>query len=346
MTRNKTVFVLGAGASYEFGLPVGDTLKEQISKLLSYKEDDFGNLSGGDATISNALRYLSQANGGDGRAAPYFNAAKIISNALPLAFSIDNFLHNHNHDEHVKACGKLGIVRSILKAEQSSKLYDADGGMIQFDKCKETWAVRFMRLITEQCPLADLPDRLAKLVFIVFNYDRCLEHFLAHALKLSYGISMEQACGIVDDMEIYHPYGTVGNLPWMSKHKGREISFGGSPNTGNLLELAKEIKTFTESTDIHESDILAIRGSIQNAERMIFLGYAYHPLNMNLLIGDSPRSNVTRRVFGTAYGMSASDTTTIRDYLDNTLFAPSAKVRNDVTCFNIFHEYSRSLGFT
>jgi len=67
---------------------------------------------------------------------------------------------------------------------------------------------------------------------------------------------------------------------------------------------------------------------------------------MNLLIGNSPRSNVTRRVFGTAYGMSASDTNEIRNYLDNTLFAPAAQVRNDVTCFNIFHEYSRSLGFT
>lgn len=345
MAEKKTVYILGAGASYEFGLPVGDALKEHISKLLNYRPDAYGRLNGGDSLISDALYHVSRMTGNTTNLA-YLTAARSISNALPLAFSIDNFLHNHNHDEHVKLCGKLGIVRSILKAEQNSKLYAKDDGPVQFNKCSDTWAVRLVRLITEQCTLESLRDRLATTAFIVFNYDRCLEHFLVHAIALSYGIRLEQASEFVDSLEIYHPYGTVGNLPWMTQRKAEIIRFGGDPNVTKLIELAKEIKTFTEGTAIHDSDILAIRRCMRDAGRFVFLGYAYHPLNMKLLIGDAERGNTTRRVFGTAYGMSDSDTELVRNYLDNTLFAPSARVRNDVTCYNLFHEYSRSLGFT
>jgi len=61
MTQN-TVFVIGAGASKEAGLPTGYELKSKISKLLDIRFDQFGSKQkSGDYQIMAALRlYLDQ----------------------------------------------------------------------------------------------------------------------------------------------------------------------------------------------------------------------------------------------------------------------------------------------
>lgn len=344
MPDSKTVFVLGAGASYEFGLPIGETLKDHISKLLNFTFN-FHELKSGDPLIYHAIK-LAAAEAGQRDANPRFAAARQIAQAMPLSLSIDNFLHIQNGKDHIEQCGKLAIVRAILSAESRSKLRVSGSNKMRFDESADTWAVRLVRLISEQCSLSELGARLAKLTFIVFNYDRCLEHFLVNAFGTAYGISDEEAATLVNKMNIYHPYGTVGNLPWMKKPGDGIISFGEEPDHANLLRLSKGIKTFTEGTDDNDSDILAIRKSIEDAERFVFLGYAYHPLNMELLLSGVPKSRRTRRVFGTAFKMSKHDSDDIRNSLDSMLTAPSAVVRNDVTCYELFHEYSRALSFT
>lgn len=344
MPDSKTVFVLGAGASFEFGLPVGETLKEMISKLLRFTFD-YNSLKTGDPLIYNAIT-LAAREAGIRDANSWFAAGRSIAEAMPLSLSIDNFLHIQKGKDHIEQCGKLAIVRSILSAEGRSKLRINTNQKLRFDDCAETWAVRLVKLIAEQCSLQELDARLSKLTFIVFNYDRCVEHFLMHALGVTYGISPDEAAALVNKIKIYHPYGTVGNLPWMKNSDVRAIDFGEEPQAGHLLQLSSGIKTFTEGTDDADSDILAIRASVADADRFVFLGYAYHPLNMRILLGDLPTSRRTRRVFGTAFGMSKYDSDDIRDALDAVLHAPSAIIRNDVTCYSIFHEHSRALSFT
>lgn len=339
----KTVFVLGAGASYEFGLPVGETLKETISRLLRFKFD-FSALKTGDGITYQAIEYIARESGVRD-VNPWIQAAREISDAMPLSLSIDNYLHIHRGNKYVEQCGKLAIVRSILGAEAGSKLRYHDNEKLNFDHCMETWAIRLVRQLAEQCTLDELSNRLSKLTFIVFNYDRCLEHFLAHALAINYGISKERAGEFVNQMQIYHPYGIVGNLPWMKKPGIEVIDFGATPNWQQLAKLSQGIKTFTEGTDDEDSDILAIRRSFAEAERFVFLGYAYHPLNMKLLLGSTPKSNRTRTVYGTAFGMSVPDCNDVQAYLDNALYAPSAAIRRESTCYGLFHEFSRALSF-
>jgi hypothetical protein len=43
--------------------------------------------------------------------------------------------------------------------------------------------------------------------FIVFNYDRCLEQFLFHALQKLYGLESQEAFAMLTDLRIIHPYG-------------------------------------------------------------------------------------------------------------------------------------------
>lgn len=57
MFKSKTVFIVGAGASCEAGLPSGDTLKERIAELLDIRFNDWGSDQiSGDRRIVKALR--------------------------------------------------------------------------------------------------------------------------------------------------------------------------------------------------------------------------------------------------------------------------------------------------
>lgn len=340
MQNNKTVFILGAGASFEFGLPIGEQLKEHIAKLLDFDRDGFN----GDDYVSRAINLATHIDRTLDRNL-CIQAAQGIKKALPLALSIDNFIHSNRDDKYVEMCGKLGIARAILLAESRSKLFCKNiRAEIDFSANSKTWLVKLMQLLSEQCTLQELVERFSDVTFIVFNYDRCLEHFLMHAIATSYRISPDKAAEIVQQIAIFHPYGTVGKLPWMRSNADEVIEFGGAPDT-NLYKLSKGIKTFTEGTNANDSDILAIRKAMFDAKRLIFLGYSYHPLNMKLLVDGNPEKRTTRQVYGTSYGMSRSDTDNIQNTLDSLLFAPSAIVRNDLTCFSLFQEYSRSIGF-
>ena len=76
----------------------------------------------------------------------------------------------------------------------------------------------------------------------------------------------------------------------------------------------------------------------------MFLGFAFHELNMELL-SPGVRSNATRYV-GTAMGISDADVETINAADIRGMFrTPSAllRVNNKLTCHALFEEYWRSL---
>jgi hypothetical protein len=56
--------------------------------------------------------------------------------------------------------------------------------------------------------------------FIIFNYDRCLEQFLVNALPRLYAISETEADSIVHNINIIHPYGSVGELGRIASRSG------------------------------------------------------------------------------------------------------------------------------
>ena len=126
------------------------------------------------------------------------------------------------------------------------------------------------------------------------------------------------------------------------------IGFGADANNLELIKIASNIKTFTEGTDDDSSDIIAIRRAMDEAHRIVFLGFAYHRLNVELMLGTATGTlsrSQARRAFGTAFGMSSSDTGSVLNSLSQRLHAPSMAVRNDVKCVDLFYEYSRDLAF-
>jgi hypothetical protein len=345
----KTVFVIGAGASSEAKLSTGSQLKAKIADLLNIEYKGGFSQSKGDRCITGALRIYAQQTD-DPDMNPYIYAARHIRDAMPLATSIDNFIDTHNNDRNIELCGKLGIVRSILEDEKNSLLYIDDSNShnkLNLSALETTWYVSFMRLLTENCVKEKLAKRLESIVLIVFNYDRCIEHFLYNSLQYYYGINSEEAAKLIDKIEIYHPYGVVGSLPWQDSRGRQTITYGESPHPGELLSLATQIKTFTEGTDPNSSQILSIRNGINEADKIVFLGFAFHKLNMKLISPDT--HNASRRCipcFGTAHGISDGDCNIIKAELSKLYTGDSisdVNISNKLDCWHLFKEYRRSL---
>lgn len=342
----KAVYVIGAGASKEVNLPTGAELKDRIANYLDIRFEDGYTRSSGDAYITDALRiYVSQQGHHDIN--PHLHAGWRIRDAMPQAISIDNFIDTHNDDKKIELCGKLAIVRSILDAESHSLLYIDNSNIyntINFNALEPTWYSSFMKLLTENCRINELPDRLKSISLIIFNYDRCVEHFLFNSFKNYYGISDSDSAELVKSIEIFHPYGVVGNLPWQG---GQFVEFGAKPQPPTLLQLAGDIKTFTEGTDPESSEILAIRKNIGEADKIVFLGYAFHDLNMQLISPSTLHLDQlsTTTYYGTAKGISDSDCNIIRDELSK--FKKSdvggININNKLDCSSLFNEYWRSL---
>jgi len=342
----RTVYVLGAGASFEADLPIGDGLAQHISSMLSIRTSHHGGSLSGDRTCIDAMSvYAREQKIG-------FNslveAACHISDALPMSASIDNFLDSHRTNALIEVCGKIAIVVSILHWERQSKLkvdYSNMYNTMDFDGLRGTWFKLFFELLSENCTIEQLQERLGSISFVVFNYDRCIEHFLYHAIQLVYNVKPKRAAELLNALEVVHPYGMVAPLPWMNEASG--LPFGGATNNDHqLVQLARGIATFSQmSSDVSEA-ISRCRFLMASADKLVFLGFAFHPINMELLFSDLPtvEDRLPRRCFATFFKRSKSDRDIVSRELYNKLQAlGDVEIRTDLTCKELFSEYSRSL---
>jgi hypothetical protein len=114
LLKKKTVFVIGAGASYEYGLPVGEDLALNISEKLDVKFDDWGDkITTGDArlfhNVAHNQNYLE-----------YQKTAWLIRDGIILANSIDDFLHIHRGNAHVV---RYGTAASNISSSMRCSVY-------------------------------------------------------------------------------------------------------------------------------------------------------------------------------------------------------------------------------
>jgi hypothetical protein len=348
-TAKALVLVVGAGASCEAKLPLGTELKKQIAKLLDIRYE-FRRISGDDL-IDRAFHVLTQGERGrQGDINPYLHASRRIRDAMPQAISIDNFLDAHRSEPLIVQCGKLAIARSILLAESKSSL-EVDQSNIynrmNFKALEDTWFNSFFQILTENCQEIDLPARFGQVAIVCFNYDRCIQHYLFNALQNYYGMSPESAASALAQLEVHHPYGMVGNLPWAGG--GETIAFGAAPSVQQLVALSTEIKTFTEGSNERTSDIERVREILASAERIAFLGFAFHRLNVELLFPRQVEGLVPKQcsVFATGLGISAPDARVIADELCSLggLIPSRIHIARDATCTKFFDEFRRSLSF-
>lgn len=118
MFAQRTVFVIGAGCSREYGIPIGDGLRDKIvEKLGQFGEPiDFENPN---------LPIFLQAiwNVAGNLVQDWCGSAKSMAVGLGQSSSIDRYLNFHQSKQRIVTIGKLSIVEEILKAESEVLLF-------------------------------------------------------------------------------------------------------------------------------------------------------------------------------------------------------------------------------
>jgi hypothetical protein len=171
------VFVVGAGASCEFGLPSGFDLKDKIRNQFSFTLNVFGKFENGSRELFYVLDRFCKERGHSN--ADLDEAREEIRKNILLAPSIDNFLDTRKHDPLIVSFGKMAIVQSILRAESTSSLSNNEQGKLQdIERAQETWLFSLFNMLVSQCDLDKFKARLSEIVFVSFNYDRCIKHFI------------------------------------------------------------------------------------------------------------------------------------------------------------------------
>jgi hypothetical protein len=334
MFHRQTLFVVGAGASAEFDLPVGRELARQIGEMMDIRYE-FGDRSigTGDTSLYGMLTQQMRRSVHE-----YQQAAWLIRDGIALAQSIDDFIDLHRNNPFVVHYGKAALAKAILKAERNSRLFvDRHNENAVFNPAQiaDTWLVRFVHMVGRGVPRENVCEIFDRVSFIVFNYDRCIEYFLQNALRLLYGIREDEAYDIVANLHIIHPYGVVGNAPFGN---GR----------ADYAALAEQVKTYTEQ--MTNGNILkAVRDEVERAQCIVFFGFAYHSQNLLMLKPASPMRH--KLMFGTAHGMSDADVEVVSHNLagffhpimDGTQRENHIKIENKLKCAALFDNYARSL---
>jgi hypothetical protein len=257
--------------------------------------------------------------------------------------SIDNFLDGHRGNNKMELCGKIAIVLAILRAESKSRLrFDfRERDAIDLTPIANTWYVRLWQLMSENVAKDEVGRVAENVSFITFNYDRCIEQFLLAAAQVYYSLGQDDARELVGKISIHHLYGKVGGLPWL-RGESDGIDFGYAAHGSQILNAAKQIRTFTERFD-DQAFLNRIHDETKAAERIVFLGYAFHAQNMKLIT--PPSDSAAKQVFATAYGVSDSDRNVIKRQIKGLCRRnpPNGIEIIPATCSEFFAHYWRSL---
>ena len=343
MFRANTVIVIGAGASVEVGLPMGPDLLKQIVQLTHITFDHHQQKTG-DSAIVAALRLLLNEGGQVTKINEHLHAGWQLGESAKQALSIDNVI-DALEDPKVELIGKLGIVRAILKAEAASPAFKRPENMpdtLDLSKFGDAWYDSLTKLLTENIRKSEVESIFNNLELINFNYDRCLEHYLPISLASYYGLKPDALREIMQKLTIHRPYGVAGRLPWQ---KGDAPSVGfGDCSPQQLADVAQQVRTFTERVE-EGAELAAMRTAIANADRIIFLGFAFHRQNVELL---AQKTQDHCEIVATAYKISKSDKSVIDSELQSAFefgvsLSPDRIELADMTCNQFFKEYWKTL---
>ncbi|MEM6635476.1 MAG: hypothetical protein AAF667_06250 [Pseudomonadota bacterium] len=304
METEGIVFVVGAGASKEFKLPVGAELKDQIASLCDIRFDGFGSkLEAGKPQIVETLRILAKSDQSP-RATinPYLHAAWSIRDNMHLAPSIDNFLDTHKDDRNIVLMGKLCILDAILEAEKKSSLFHDRKPFplgINFQGSANTWLGRLFTVLAAQRDFGSFLSALRCIQFISFNYDRCIQQYFCFASESYFGLDSAQVEEVLEAIQIQYVYGSVGEYKWDKNN----LAFGQPFYGQRLLDAVDNIKTFTEGVDLEVSELIFSR--IDGCRSINFLGFGFLELNMKALLAD--KQPIASSIRATGKGLSADD---------------------------------------
>jgi len=295
MNKDKTVFILGAGASKTYGFPLGEELRRSIVK-------SYGNIISQLQRITKNTQF--QSNSYSFR--DHFEKSGDIS--------IDLFLSKfHQHSE----VGIIAILYFILTSETQSQFLDRLYFNYKDQKNLEIiddWMWYLYSRLTRNLNVVETHQEIDfnNISFITFNYDRSLEHFFFERLSngFNYNIIGGSASDIIKTLAIEHVYGQTALLPWQAGDTPK-LEYGKyNVDQINLEHFTKNVSLIGQRTLENKTEIHKI---LKEARQIFFLGFSYDESNIKAL--DIP--NVLsrgQRVYGTAVGFLDEEIEEIKKY--------------------------------
>lgn len=307
MFAHPVVIVVGAGAGFEYNMPLGSTLASDIADAARFRFAHYSNVpERGDQELYNILWRLYQND------RPMLDRFTTSGNELAAAIassvSVDDALYQLSENAEAIKLGKMCIIRSILKAERNSSIaYSQQNGRVDDGAGRDGWIEQFFSMAISGLKKSEIHSAFKNITFVNFNYDRCIEHYLKVALQ-RIGISEGDSSHIVSELKMIRPYGGIGSpLP----SSPDQAPFGANVDPVRAIE---RIRTYTESEALHGSSHL--EKALHDAELVIFLGFGFHAQNLSLLQLPAPRR---KRVMATVKKVHEANKTDIVDALTQRL---------------------------
>lgn len=342
--KRKYTFIVGAGASVEFGFPVGSELTSSISDLLNLEFDELGDLERGDEQIAYCLRRIPYPVAKKSWNTSYlYRAANEMSQNMGLAPSIDNYLEAKKDSLGYSEIGKIAIARAILQHEKNSALwFDRRTERRQrpdFARMPPNWLTNLFQTLVSQNDLDNFRRALKSCSFVTFNYDRVVEYFFFHSIKSYFDLKENETEKIIkEDLNIVHVYGSLGPINGVNS-----IEFGDFEDSRSIFKASQNIMTFTEGVN-EELEMKQAMNWCEDADVLLFLGFAYLPLNLAALKPET--AYLPKTVLGTGYGMSSDNLAIAKNILKHKWFGGESvelDIRS-VTCTTLLSDVSGLLG--
>ena len=280
MIKQKTVFVLGAGASCPYGYPTGQELRREICEKFVADSTVYYQAQG---TRDIYLEQIKQ------KATEFTN--KFYHSSTK---SIDLFLARHGKE--YMTIGKFAIIFRILAAEQSSKFRE------HMRKPEEDWYSYLVdKMADELYGPEDYPlfsDN--KVSFVTFNYDRSFEHFLYESLLYSFqGITAEKTKEQISDFRIVHVFGQAAGLDWQDLDT--RIGYKQYTHSTSIERMVENLRIIYEEEENPALD--EAKNLIGEAKRVFFLGFGYAKENLDIL-GIPDVLGEKSNIYGTTLGLT------------------------------------------
>jgi len=277
MIKEPTVFILGAGASYPYGYPTGQELREQICSSF----------------VQDVNAYFAQEKRVDPCIAIAFRNAKTFTETFfnSSTKSIDLFLARN---PEFMLLGKWAIIFRLFAAERESQFREHIK-----DRNQDWYSYLFNRLTDNLVRTTDY-ERFTEnnLSIITFNYDRSLEHFLYESISNSFSsIGRENMTEQLNKLGFVHIFGHLSGLEWQDIFG--KLEYGRDINFINVQKVAENLKIIYEEKD--NAQLPIAQDLVRKAKRIFFLGFGYAKENLEAL-------NITQvirdeqEIYGTALG--------------------------------------------
>jgi hypothetical protein len=301
----KTCLIFGAGISHAYGYPLGIGLIDKIKAKLEFEGNQ-----------------------------PSRTALSDLNSMQP--YSIDSFLSmKPQYDVIIKA-----IIAEILFESEEIRKFDKPSEPDHFYRY-------FFNAIQDQ--------DLTKFSIISFNYDRSLEFYLARAFNSKNGGGRSKSYDHIKNLRIVHIHGRLPELPegeglYKNSRSRDIIGYGdyvpklvNAPSSDQdvniefkvneyISQRQREIwdygrsafKTVYENNNKNENAIEYLK----EANRILFLGFGFHALNMKILGFENDSSYLDKTIAGTCLKMPTIEQRKLRSnfvqFARNNIFDVSA----------------------